>query len=116
MQAGQVVGQFDDPWFRRFIEHDPSRAVRRMQVPGLAVYGSLDQQVSDELNASAMSDALSATRLSLSRVVVFPGHNHLFQRARTGALEEYAQLEDLNPMVAHEIADWMERVLESRDR
>ncbi|GAB4515851.1 MAG: hypothetical protein Tsb0013_20440 [Phycisphaerales bacterium] len=116
MQAEQAAGQFEGAWFRSFLEHDPSRAIRKMSVPGLALFGSLDQQVSDELNAGPMADALAAMREPLSRVVVMPGRNHLFQRARTGGLDEYAQLDDLDPDVAEAIADWMDDVLESRDR
>ncbi|MEM1424303.1 MAG: hypothetical protein AAGH64_09900, partial [Planctomycetota bacterium] len=114
-QAEQAVTQFDDPWFVRFLSHDPSVSAGSMGVAGLAVFGGLDQQVSDELNVSPMADALRRSGHPLSRVVVLPGHNHLFQVAETGAFAEYATLDDLDPGVAHLIADWMDSVVSARD-
>ncbi len=115
LQAQQSMPQFQSAWFKRFLEHDPTGAIGRMPVPGLALYGSLDQQVSDELNAPRMADALAGGRRPESRVIVMPGKNHLFQTARTGGVDEYALLDDLDPKVAHEIADWMDGVLAGRD-
>lgn len=107
----QAMAQFESPWLRRYMEDDPSEDIRRLKVAGLAVFGGLDMQVSDDLNAAPMADALGATRNPDSRVLVFPGRNHLMQRARTGGVEEYGALDDLDPDVAHAIADWMDAVL-----
>jgi hypothetical protein len=41
-------------------------------------------------------------------VVEMPGLNHLFQTAKTGAVTEYAQIEETtSPAVLEKIGDWL---------
>ncbi len=43
-----------------------------------------------------------------SKVIVFPGANHLFQSARTGAVEEYAMLpKEFTPGFLDSLSAWM---------
>lgn len=112
VMAGQVRLQLNSPWMRRFMEHDPSQAASRATVPALALFGTLDLQVTPDANAQPMREALEASGQEPSRVIVLEGKNHLFQNARTGIVQEYAMLEgDLEPEVAQTIADWMDEVI-----
>lgn len=115
--ATATLPSFDDPWLRRFLEHDPAAAAASSTVPALALFGSLDAQVSDEANAGPMADAFAASGQPGSLVMVLPGKNHLFQNAQTGALREYGALPgDLDPGVARIIADWLDRVSPAEER
>jgi len=114
MVAAQAGAQFDSPWFREFIEHDPAETIARVRRPVLACYGGLDTQVSTGLNAPPMAEALEPTH-PRSRLVVFPGRNHLFQRARTGGTTEYALIEEsIDDAVIEDVATWMRTVLDRR--
>ncbi len=109
LAAQGTTEALSDPWMRRFLAHNPAQDVAASTVPALALFGSLDMQVSDEANAGPMADALHASGHPGSRVMVLPGLNHLFQRAKTGAMQEYALLPgDLAPEAAQLVADWLD--------
>lgn len=86
----QSMALLGSPWFREFLLLDPASCAEECPCPILAVYGSLDMQVNDELNAPAMAGALSGAQGSA--VEMLEGANHLFQAAVTGGIEEYSTL------------------------
>jgi uncharacterized protein len=81
------------PWFAFFISHDPGVDIAKINCPVLALFGELDKQVSPSLNLRPMSSALSRSGNPDVEVAVIPGVNHLFQKAVTGNVTEYAGLE-----------------------
>jgi len=102
----QTATAFTDPWMRYFLAYDPQPALQALMVPVLAVIGGLDLQVSAELNVPALQTALAdnpdATVLALSDL------NHLFQTATTGAISEYAQIEEtFAPEAMELVSDWI---------
>ncbi len=102
----QAIAVLVSPWFRRFLERDPLDDLRQLSCPVLALYGQLDIQVQADPNASLMQQALSGD--PSSKVIVFPGANHLFQSARTGAVEEYAMLpKEFTPGFLDSLSAWM---------
>jgi hypothetical protein len=109
VQPGQrdaVVAEFSGPWMRYFIKYHPDENLRRLRIPVLALDGSLDQQVPAAENLAAIRRALSAN--ADATVVELPGLNHMFQTAHTGALGEYADLEEtFAPAAMTLIADWI---------
>lgn len=94
------------PWLRYLLRFDPAPYLRDLEVPVLALNGSLDVQV-------PAADNLAAIRASLadnpdSTVVELPGLNHLFQTAKTGAIGEYRDLvETFAPVALEEISAWI---------
>lgn len=106
-----VRDQADTPWFRSWLQFDPSKALKEMDQPVLILHGSLDAEVPPS-NADRL-EQLSAGRAKLpaasTRKVIVPGANHLFVPARTGAVDEYPMLETrtIAPAVASSIADWI---------
>ena len=95
------------PWIRWFLAHDPAPVLKRLDMPVYAINGSLDLQVpaSSELTliqeVMVESDRDVTTRL-------YPGLNHLFQPATTGAVEEYAEIETtLDPQVLRDMSEWI---------
>lgn len=84
------IALLGSPWFMEFLLLDPAIYAEECPCPILAVYGSMDMQVDDELNAPAMAGALSGAQESV--VETLEGANHLFQAAVTGGIEEYSTL------------------------
>ncbi len=81
------------PWLRTFLSLDPATYWKRVKVPVLAMNGALDVQV-DVANLKAIERALRSGGNKQMTVVEMPGLNHLFQHAKTGAVREYASIEE----------------------
>lgn len=104
---GQVA-QLSDPWFRFFLTYDPAPALEALQVPVLAVNGSLDLQVPAEENLAAIEAALARGGNPDVTTRIFPGLNHLFQAAEVGTVDEYARIrETVNPALLEVVGDWI---------
>jgi len=96
------------PWFRDLLNYDPRPTLRRVGCPVLAINGEKDVQVSAKENLAAIGDALAAGGNSRFRIVETPGLNHLFQTCSTGAVAEYAQIEEtISPSVLQLISRWI---------
>lgn len=80
------------PWYRYLLTYDPVPALRSLRIPVLAIFGEKDLQVPPGQSASIMRQALNQNRRAT--VHVFPGLNHLFQHAETGAISEYGKIEE----------------------
>jgi pimeloyl-ACP methyl ester carboxylesterase len=106
--AARVVKQLDSPWFRFFLRYDPRTALRRLQVPVLALDGSLDLQVDPAQNLPEIRKALAQARNRDATVMELPGLNHLFQKAKTGSVQEYYTIEEtMDPAALDTIRDWI---------
>jgi pimeloyl-ACP methyl ester carboxylesterase len=93
-------------WFRSFISYDPAPTLGRLNVPVLALYGSLDVQVPAKEDALLAIDALKNN--PDATVVTLPGKNHLMQTAKTGGPNEYNDIEEtMSPSALSLIADWI---------
>jgi len=93
---------FCGPWFHTLLRLDPAELHRSADAPTLAVFGELDIQVAAEPNAAA------AQALPGVDVQVFEGVNHLFQPASTGAVAEYAAIEQtMSEEVIEAIIEWV---------
>lgn len=106
-QADAAMKQMSTPWMKRFLSLDPAGVLRSLRCPVLALSGSLDTQVSPELNVPAIERALKEAGVPAT-VKVMPGLNHLFQPAKTGGLDEYAKIDvTMDPAVLATVADWV---------
>ena len=104
----QAYQNFASPWMRYFLRYDPVPSVARLKVPALAIYGAKDVQVIPELNAPKIRAALQHSGIKGSRVEILPGLNHLLQTCKTGAVTEYAQIEEtISPQALNLIATWI---------
>ena len=90
--AEEFVTAFTDPWMRYFLAYDPAPALEALDIPVLALIGSLDVQVSAEENIPALESALAGN--AAATVSELDGLNHLFQTAKTGAVSEYSTIEE----------------------
>jgi len=100
------IARLASPWFHDFVTRNPTTALARVACPVLALWGELDVQVPPEQNVPYVRKALP----SESTVEVWPGMNHLFQQARTGLPDEYAQLPEGLSGVATRVSSWLEQV------
>ena len=99
------------PWFRHFLTYDPLPTLMATRVPTLGLYGGLDVQVPAFENAGLMAKAL-ASGPSGSEVRTIPELNHLFQTARTGAMDEYGRLDEtFAPAALTVITNWIQAVI-----
>lgn len=101
-----ILAQLATPWFRYFFRYDPAPNLRAIQVPVLAMNGSLDRQVPPTENLAAIRAALKSNKDAT--IVELPGLNHLFQTAKTGAVGEYAEIEEtVAPIALDRMAMWI---------
>jgi pimeloyl-ACP methyl ester carboxylesterase len=96
------------PWFRYFLTYDPRPALAKVRCPVLALVGEKDRQVPAKENLSQIELTLKAAGNTRVTVKELPGLNHLFQKCQTGAISEYAELEQtIDPSALTVIADWI---------
>lgn len=99
------------PWFRFFLKYDPQPVLENTSIPVLAMNGEKDLQVDPEQNLSAIKSALKTGSNKNYKIVKLPGLNHLFQTAKTGAISEYAHIEEtFSPGALKIIGDWIKEV------
>ena len=103
-----IAGGLMSPWFKHFIQLDPSEYLSKVSCPVLAMNGSLDLQVPAKENLAAIEKALAQAGNKQVKLLELAGLNHLFQQATTGALDEYVQIEEtFNPVALAHIVDWV---------
>ena len=107
-QFETVYRQLTSAWYRYFLTHDPAPALRKLTCPVLAINGSKDTQVPPQQNLPAIRKALEEGGNKHFEAVELPGLNHLFQTAKTGAVAEYAQIEEtISPVALEKIGNWL---------
>ena len=100
---------FVTEWFRFFLLFDPQPTLRKVRVPVLALNGESDLQVPWKENLDLIASALKAGGNKDYTVKSFPRLNHLFQTSETGALSEYAKIEEtISPLVLDTITNWIQ--------
>jgi pimeloyl-ACP methyl ester carboxylesterase len=103
----QAVANLTSPWMKFFMTFDPAEALRKVTVPVFGAFGKLDTQVLPELNEGPVRQALASN--SRATIKVYPEANHLFQRARTGLVGEYATLEKaFLPDLLDDVTTWIQ--------
>ena len=101
------VSQFKNPWLRYFLNYDPVTSLTRIKCPVLALNGEKDVQVAPE-NLAIIQKAIQRGGNDKVTVKEFQGMNHLFQTCKTGAMNEYATIEQtIDPSVLEEISGWV---------
>lgn len=107
-QIQSQIEQMTAAWFRSFVRHDPVPVLQQVDVPVLALYGSLDLQVPPEQNAKPMRSALADSPSTDVMVKVLDGLNHLFQPAETGLPSQYAQIDTtMAPRALKTVSTWI---------
>ncbi len=96
------------PWFRYFLDYDPTPTLAKVKVPVLAIFGEKDLQVPAAANRQAMEEVFARSGHKEHRIAVLPGANHLYQLANTGSASEYAKLKkEFVPGFLDLLASWI---------
>jgi pimeloyl-ACP methyl ester carboxylesterase len=107
-QISTMAKELTSVWFRYFFTYDPATSLRKVQCPVLALNGSLDLQVPPKQNLPAIRKALEEGGNKHYEIDELPGLNHLFQTAKSGAPNEYAEIEEtISPVVLDKITTWV---------
>jgi pimeloyl-ACP methyl ester carboxylesterase len=102
------VKMFLTPWFRQLVKYDPAPTLAKVKCPVLAVNGERDVQVAAKENLAAAGAALRSGGNRDVTIVELPGLNHLLQHCTTGAVTEYATIEEtMAPEALKQISDWL---------
>ena len=103
-----VKKQVTNAWFRYFIAFNPDEYVAKVKIPVLAINGSLDFQVPAKENLEAIKKSLIKAKNKNFETYEFQGMNHFFQECTTGAMSEYAEIEQtISPKVLDKMSSWI---------
>jgi uncharacterized protein len=98
------------PWFRYFLTYDPRPALLKVTCPVLALNGAKDLQVDSKINLPTIAAILKEGGNRDVTTKELANLNHLFQTCKTGAVAEYATLEEtISPEVLQTIGDWIQQ-------
>lgn len=102
--------QLTSPWFRTLLSYSPAQTLAQIRCPVLAINGDKDLQVAATPNLEGIRKGLALAGNTSLETVKFPGLNHLFQPCTTGALSEYAEIEQtIAPQVLDTIRAWIQK-------
>ncbi|MBC8755494.1 alpha/beta hydrolase [Kordia sp. YSTF-M3] len=102
----QQAEMITSPWMRAFIKYDPQTSLQKVNCPVLAINGEKDFQVISDLNLNAIEKGLKHNKdVTIKQ---FKDLNHLFQTSETGALSEYAEIEEtFAPIALNYVSAWI---------
>jgi uncharacterized protein len=104
------IAELSSAWYVHFIKYDPAPALEKLKCPVLALNGSNDVQVAAKANLDAIKRAAMKSGNKKVMTKELPGLNHLFQTSTTGAVEEYAQIEEtFAPAALTEVLNWIKQ-------
>jgi uncharacterized protein len=94
-------------WIRFFLAYDPVPALAEVTCPILALNGTLDLQVCHLQNLDAIQRVRVEAGLRIT-TIRYEGLNHLFQKAETGTIAEYVEIETtIEEEVMQDMAEWI---------
>lgn len=101
-----TIKQLTRSWFHTFLRLDPRVALGKVTCPVLALNGAKDVQVAAEPNIAAIRAALP--NHAPHKFIIYPELNHLFQKCQSGAVDEYAKIEEtFNVRPLNDIVQWI---------
>ena len=103
-------GTPDHPYWqfiRRLYFYDPAPTLRRLQIPVLALFGELDNNIVAEKNKAAWETALKASRNQDYTLRILPKANHLLLEAKVGSNAEMPSLQRFVPVYFATVHDWL---------
>jgi hypothetical protein len=107
-QKKAVINQLTSPWMINFIRLDPAIYLEKISCPVLAINGSKDIQVPSTENFEIIEKIMNESSKTNFTIKELENLNHLFQECETGAISEYATIEQtISPIALNEILDWI---------
>ena len=108
----------DDPYLRfirPLVVHDPAPILRRIELPVLALFGELDNNVVPEKNRAAWEAALQAGGHRDYTLRILPKANHALLEARVGNNTEVKSLQRFVPDYSAIVLDWLSKRVKGLD-
>jgi pimeloyl-ACP methyl ester carboxylesterase len=105
-----IPGTPEHPYWqfiKRLYFYDPAPTLRQLQVPTLALFGELDNNIMPEKNKAAWEAALKAGGNRDYTLVVLPKGNHEQFEAKVGSNAEMPSLQRMVPAYFTTIQDWL---------
>ena len=102
----------DDPYLRfirPLIVHDPAPTIRRLQLPVLALFGELDNNILPEKNRAAWDAALTAGGHRDYMLRILPKANHAMLEAKVGNNAETKSLQRFVPAYSEVVLAWLSK-------
>lgn len=97
----------EGPWFRSFLAYSAAPYLSRLTAPVLILHGELDTQLPPH-HGARLRELLKAAGHQRVSYVPARSVNHLFQKAQTGEVSEYAALEpDFAPGIVKQIVAFL---------
>lgn len=107
-QRGILINQLKSRWMRTFFFTDPYNYIKKIKQPVLALNGTKDVQVDAKYNLPRIEKALKKAKNKNYEIVYADGLNHLFQECKTGAIDEYANIEQtISPKILEKISNFI---------
>ena len=107
-EAQALAAQLSSGWMRDLLDYDPAPTLAKVKCPILALNGSKDGQVPAGQNLPAIRAATKGN--PDVTIVELPNLNHLFQTAKTGAVGEYADIEEtVAPIALDTMSSWIRK-------
>ena len=103
-------GSPDDPYWdyiRGLVFYDPAPTLRRLQVPTLALFGELDNNILPGKNSAAWGASLAVGGNPDYTLQVLPKANHIMLEANVGNNAEMVSLQRFVPGYFAIIEDWL---------
>ena len=109
-QDSSALTLWTSPWFKSLFHHDAEQVLRAVDVPVLAVYGSLDLQVPAAPNVVVLERMFRGKDPSRLTMRVLNGVNHMMQPATSGAMDQYRLIQQtIAETVLVELDAWFTR-------
>lgn len=111
----QQLQMMFSPWFIKLLAYDPTPTLAKVGCPVLALNGDKDIQVAADENLEGIRDGLAAGGNENVTIRKLSGLNHLFQQCTTGAIAEYATIEEtFNPAALQIVSNWILKTVGNR--
>ena len=96
---------------------NPVSVLEEMKFPVLAIFGKKDTQIPPRISAEAYRTALQKAGNAHSKVIMFPGADHVIFNTTTGSLKEWEdkfrnQQMDYSPKYLDTMAEWLKGLLQ----
>lgn len=104
--------QWTSPWGYYFMNYDPMCDIRKISCPVFAINGEKDVQVEADIHMPNIEKGLKEAGNKRYTLKIYPDLNHLFQHCETGAMSEYATIEEtMSEEVPEDIAKWIKEII-----
>lgn len=91
-ETNGLVAGYTNPQFLSLYSYNPTVDLKKLDVPVLVLFGGKDTQVPVKMNRPPIKEALESAGIPY-QMNVFDRANHLFQKAKTGQVQEYGKLD-----------------------